>query len=139
MPLRPTLAPQEHPRSWRDEAEKLLVDVRALYLASKDPRTPLRARLVAVFVGCYLVSPVQLIPNWVPVIGYLDDFVVSVLGLRLIRRWIPAALMEEYRQAAEEMSTSRSGPNAALALVVTGLFGLLAAAAIWGLFRCLRR
>ena len=74
------------------------MEIRALYLASRDPRTPLLAKLVAIFVVSYAASPIQLIPNWIPGIGYLDDLVVAIVGTHLIHRLVPAALMDEYVQ-----------------------------------------
>ncbi|HME70052.1 MAG TPA: YkvA family protein [Myxococcota bacterium] len=135
MPRRRPIQPQERSRSWKDQAEEILIEVRALYLASRDPRTPLLAKLVAVFVASYFASPIQLIPNWVPVIGYLDDLVVAIVGLRLIRRLIPPALTQEYLRRAREMNTPNTLPNAASALAVVGLFGLLVAMVVWTIIR----
>jgi len=138
MPPRRTAPPQKRSRSWQDQAEELLVEVRALYLASKDPRTPLLAKLIAVFVACYFASPIQLIPNWVPVIGYLDDLVVAIVGLRLIRRLIPSLLMDEYLGRARQLTTPNSLPNAAFALATVGLFGLLMAMLVWAIIHFFR-
>lgn len=92
------------------------------------------ARLVAIFVASYVASPIQLIPNWVPVIGYLDDLVVAIVGLRFVRRRIPPALMDEYRDQAGEMNTDlKALPNAAFALAVLGLFGLLITMVVWAI------
>ena len=138
MPSRRTAPPQKRSTSWQDQAEELLVEVRALYLASRDPRTPLLAKLVAVFVACYFASPIQLIPNWVPVIGYLDDLIVAIVGLRLIRRLIPSLLMDEYLGRARQLTTPNSLPNAAFALATVGLFGLLMAMLVWAMIHFLR-
>jgi uncharacterized membrane protein YkvA (DUF1232 family) len=135
---RRTIEPEKHSRSWEAQAEELLIEVRALYLASRDPRTPLLAKLVAVFVASYFASPIQLIPNWVPVIGYLDDLVVAIVGLRLVRRLIPSMLMDEYLQHARELNTPNSLPNAAFALAIVGLFGLLMALVVWAIIHLLR-
>jgi len=124
-------------RSWKDRVEKLLLEVRALYLASRDPRTPLLAKLVAVFVASYFASPIQLIPDWIPVIGYADDLVVALVGLRLVRRLIPPPLMEEYLRKAQE--TKPRGPSAGLALTVQGLFGLALALLLWTIVHSLCR
>jgi len=122
--------------TWKDRVGKLLTEVRALYLAARDPRTPLAAKLVALFVASYCASPIQLIPNWIPGIGYADDLVVAILGLRLARRLIPPALLEEYVRRAQAMDSS--GPSAAVALTVLGLFGLVIALALWTILHFLR-
>lgn len=64
-------------------------------------------------------------------IGYLDDLLVAIVGLRLLRRLIPPMLMDEYRRRAREMNTSNALPNAALALAAVVLFGLLVAMTVW--------
>ena len=138
MPPRRTIQPQGSEGSWKDHAQELLIEVRAFYLASKDPRTPLLAKLIAVFVACYFASPIQLIPNWVPVIGYLDDLVVAIVGLRLIRRLIPSLLMDEYLGRARQLTTPNSLPNAAFALATVGLFGLLMAMLVWAIIHFFR-
>jgi hypothetical protein len=100
----------------------------------------LLAKLVALFVACYFVSPIQLIPNWIPAIGYLDDFVVAIIGLRLVRRLIPPALMDEFvARAGETGSDPNALPRASLAFVVVGLFGLLMATLVWAVIHFLRR
>jgi uncharacterized membrane protein YkvA (DUF1232 family) len=76
-----------------------------LALLLKDRRAPLRARVVAVFTVAYLVSPIQLIPSFIPVIGQMDDVVVLYCGMRMICRWAPVELIAECetRARASEM------------------------------------
>lgn len=138
--MRRAIQPRRNEESWQDQAQGLLIEIRALYLASRDRRTPLLAKLVALFVACYFVSPIQLIPNWIPAIGYLDDFVVAIIGLRLVRRLIPPALMDEFvARAGETGSDPNALPRASLAFVVVGLFGLLMATLVWAVIHFLRR
>ena len=75
-------------------------DVYALWLAARDPRTPWFAKLLALLVAAYALSPIDLIPDFIPVIGYLDDAVLVPLGVLLVIRLIPPELMEEFRAAA---------------------------------------
>lgn len=75
-------------------------DVNALWLAARDPRTPWFAKLLALSVAAYALSPIDLIPDFIPVIGYLDDVVLVPLGIWLVIRLIPHELMEEFRAAA---------------------------------------
>jgi uncharacterized membrane protein YkvA (DUF1232 family) len=96
----------ERIRIW---AAALKRDVAALLLAVRDPRTPLLARIVAALVVAYALSPIDLIPDFVPVLGYLDDLVLVPLGLALVLRLIPPALMDEYRASAALQPVSRMG------------------------------
>ena len=84
----------ERIRKW---AAALRRDVAALILAVRDPRTPLAARVIAALVVAYALSPIDLIPDFVPVLGYFDDLIIVPLGLALVLRLVPAALMAEYR------------------------------------------
>lgn len=72
----------------------------ALWIAARDPRTPLKAKLVAGAVAAYALSPIDLIPDFIPVLGYLDDLLIVPLGIMLAVRLIPAPLMEEFRAAS---------------------------------------
>ena len=96
----------ERIRLW---AAALRRDVAALILAVRDPRTPLTARIIAALVVAYALSPIDLIPDFVPVLGYLDDLIIVPLGLALVLRLVPAALMAEYRASALQQPVSRLG------------------------------
>ena len=78
-------------------------DTVSLYLAARDERTPWYAKALAAVVVGYAVSPIDLIPDFVPVIGYLDDILLVPLGLWLVRRLIPAEVMEDCRSRAVEL------------------------------------
>ncbi len=87
-------------------------DITALWLAARDPRVPLAAKLVAGAVAAYALSPVDLIPDFIPVLGYLDDLILVPIGIVIAIRLVPPGLMAEFRQAAEQRSSrpvSRSG------------------------------
>ena len=96
----------ERIRLW---AAALRRDVAALILAVRDPRTPLTARIIAALVVAYALSPIDLIPDFVPVLGYLDDLIIVPVGLALALRLVPAALMAEYRASALQRPVSRLG------------------------------
>ncbi len=83
-------------------AAKVKTDVVALYLAGRDRRTPWLAKAVAVAVVAYALSPIDLIPDFIPVIGYLDDVLLVPLGIMLAVSLIPRQLMSEFRVAAAE-------------------------------------
>ncbi len=82
-------------------ARRLKRDVHAVYLAARDPRTPWHGRVVAILVAAYALSPIDLIPDFIPVLGYLDDLLIVPLGILLVIRLIPADVIEEHRATAE--------------------------------------
>ena len=86
-------------RSW---AGRLRRDATALYLAARDPRTPRAARFIAIAVAIYALSPIDLIPDFIPVLGQLDDLLIVPLGIWLTLKLIPAEVMAEHRRAADE-------------------------------------
>ena len=88
----------ERLRTW---ARRLKRDLVGGALAARDPRTPWPARLLALAVVAYALSPVDLIPDAVPILGLLDDLVVVPLGLGLAIRLVPGPLLDEHRRAAE--------------------------------------
>ena len=83
--------------SW---VQKLKNDVVAIYIAGRDPRTPWHIKLVALAVAGYAFSPIDLIPDFIPVLGYLDDVIIVPVGIMLVIRMIPKELMAEYRAKA---------------------------------------
>ena len=91
--------------SWRQQAQRAHREAQVFYFAFKHPRVPWYAKLVAACSAGYLFSPIQLIPNFIPVIGFLDDFLVLFLGAKVIRRIIPPEVLTECREmaAAAEM------------------------------------
>jgi uncharacterized membrane protein YkvA (DUF1232 family) len=90
--------------TWRDEARKLKQDVVAIALATRDPRVPWYAKALGACIVAYALSPIDLIPDFIPVLGWLDDLVFIPLGLLLLLRLIPAPVMAEHRAAAAELA-----------------------------------
>jgi uncharacterized membrane protein YkvA (DUF1232 family) len=86
---------------WKQWARIIKRDVHAIYLASRDPRVPWYAKLTALAVTAYALSPINLIPDFIPVIGCLDDLIVVPLGILLVIRLIPREVMAEHRARAE--------------------------------------
>jgi uncharacterized membrane protein YkvA (DUF1232 family) len=86
--------------SWRQRARALKREVYALYFAYRDPRVPWYAKLVAACVVGYALSPIDLIPDFVPVLGYVDDLLLLPLGVVLVLRMIPADVMRDCRERA---------------------------------------
>ena len=105
-------------------------DVVALWLAARDPRVPWYAKVMAGAVAAYALSPIDLIPDFVPVLGYLDDVVIVPLGILATVKLIPAPLMTEFREAAVRHGrrpTSRAG----MAIIVTIWTAALVVTAWW--------
>src|SRR5205085_7778341 len=107
-------------------AGRLQRDVVALWLAARDPRTPWSARALAAFVAAYALSPIDLIPDFIPVLGYLDDLLIVPAGIWLAVRLVPPALMAEFRERAE----SRAKPCSYVGAAVIIILWLLAAGLI---------
>ncbi|WP_436109379.1 YkvA family protein [Neorhizobium tomejilense] len=113
-------------------AKRLKRDVLALWLAARDRRVPWHAKLVAGAIAAYALSPIDLIPDFIPVLGYLDDLLIVPLGIVLAIRLVPAPLMSEFRATAErwaERPTSRTG----LAFILFIWFSCLVFA-LWSLW-----
>ena len=101
----------------RDWARAIKRDVHALYLAARDPRVPWYAKAVALAVAAYALSPIDLIPDFIPVIGYLDDLIIVPLGILLAVRLIPADVLAEHRFAARVAAERPTSRTAALVIV----------------------
>ena len=95
---------------WKQKARNLKKETFAIYLAYKDPRVPWYAKLLAACVVGYALSPIDLIPDPIPILGYLDDLVLIPLGIALVVRLIPPAVLQECRQKAET-AFSRDKPK----------------------------
>jgi len=80
----------------------------AVYIAAKDPRTPWYAKALIFFVVAHTFSPIDLIPDFIPILGYLDDLIITPLGLALAIRLIPAEVLAEARGKAAGSSVERS-------------------------------
>ena len=88
----------------KQAAKQFAVAAHALWFAARDPRTPLAARLLALLVAAYALSPIDLIPDFIPVLGLLDDLLIVPAGVWLVRRLIPDDLYAEFLAAAEAAS-----------------------------------
>ena len=110
-------------------ARRLKIEIYALYLAYRDPRVPWYARVFAALVVGYAFSPIDLIPDVIPVLGYLDDLLVVPLGIALAIRMIPSPVLAECR---EEARNAKDRPvNKVAAVVVVAIWMALAVSAVW--------
>jgi uncharacterized membrane protein YkvA (DUF1232 family) len=103
--------------NWKRWARTIKRDAHALYLASRDPRVPWYAKALAIAVAAYAASPIDLIPDFIPVIGYLDDLIIVPLGIALVIKLIPPEIMAEHRALASA-AQDRPVSNAAAAIIV---------------------
>jgi len=101
-------------RAW---AKRIKRDVLALWVAAADPRTPWQAKAVSAAVAAYALSPIDLIPDFIPVLGYLDDLLIVPLGILLAVKLIPPGLMVEFRQRADQLAERPTSRIAALVIV----------------------
>jgi uncharacterized membrane protein YkvA (DUF1232 family) len=104
-------------------ARALRRDACAIYLASRDPRLPWRVKLLAIAVAGYALSPIDLIPDFIPVLGVLDDLIIVPLGIWLVIALIPEDLMREYRATASAAARPPVSKAAAIIIVVVWISG----------------
>ena len=124
---------------WRAWARRLKRETYTLYLAYRDPRVPWYARVVAACVVAYAFSPIDLIPDFIPVLGYLDDLVLVPLGIALAIRLIPPPVLADCRaRAAARLDTPRP-VNWLVAALIVAVWLALAALGIWLVARLLAR
>jgi uncharacterized membrane protein YkvA (DUF1232 family) len=96
----------------KERARIIKRDVHAIYLAARDPRVPWYAKALAIGVAAYALSPIDLIPDFIPVLGYLDDLIIVPLGILAVVQLIPPEIMAEHRATAviaSERPVSRTG------------------------------
>lgn len=111
---------------WKARAQQLRAETYALYLAYQDPRTPWYAKLCAVIVVGYVFSPVDLIPDFIPLLGYLDDLVLVPLGVAWVLKLIPPEVLTESRARAQTQFQDGSPVSRVAAAVIVGLWLLVA-------------
>ena len=115
---------------WKRHAKQLKIEVYTLYLAYNDPRVPWYARVFAACVVGYAFSPMDLIPDFIPIIGYLDDLVLIPLGIKLALSMIPENVINESREKAREIINQGRPVNQVAAIIIVLIWLLLAALAI---------
>jgi len=101
----------------QDAARRIRHDALTVYFAARDPRTPLVVRLLALAIAAYALSPIDLIPDFIPVLGYLDDVVLLPLGIFLVIRFTPANVIADSRARARQASARPTSTIAAVAIV----------------------
>lgn len=104
--------------SWRSQARRIQRDAHVYYFAFKHPRVRWHAKLIAACTAGYLFSPIQLIPSYLPVIGFLDDLLVLFVGAKLLQKIIPPEVLTECRQLANAAEIRRKEETRSTAAVV---------------------
>jgi uncharacterized membrane protein YkvA (DUF1232 family) len=116
--------------TWKRRVRQLKAETYALYLAYRDRRTPWYARIVAACVVAYAFSPIDLIPDFIPVLGYLDDLILIPLGIALALKMIPPQVMADSRVRAQELLGQDRPRNWIAAAAIVTIWLALAALAI---------
>ena len=117
------------------KGKALKKEVGALYLAYKRKDTPIYAKIVALLVVAYALSPIDLIPDFIPVLGYLDDIILLPLGISLAVKLIPKEIMEECREQSEEMIKEGTKESKIAAAVILGMWILIIGYIIWKILK----
>ncbi len=117
---------------FKDRVRDIRLEAHVLYLAAHHPATPCYAKLVVVSVAAYALSPIDLIPDFIPVLGLLDDLLILPIGFALARRLIPAAVISECRARAMH-STAGDRPSGRIVtfVIVMAWVALISVAGLW--------
>ena len=118
----------------KDWARRVRRDAVAVYFAARDPRTPMVARVLALAIAAYALSPIDLIPDFIPILGYLDDLVIVPLGLLLVIRLLPPDVLAESRDKAYALLARPKSYAAAILMVGIWLL-CIAGLAFWWFHR----
>ena len=110
---------------WKKKAKHFKRELYALYLAYKDPKVPWYARIIAIMVVGYAFSPIDLIPDPIPVLGYLDDLILIPLGIALVIKLIPPDVLNECRERAKHRHNENKPKNWVAACVIVLIWIML--------------
>jgi uncharacterized membrane protein YkvA (DUF1232 family) len=117
----------------KSSARELKKEVITIFLATKDPRTPWYAKMVALCTVTYALSPIDLIPDFVPILGYLDDWIIVPAGIALAIWLIPVEVLEEAREKAAGFSV-----EGGVGYVGAGIIAIVCIVVLIGVFRLIR-
>jgi uncharacterized membrane protein YkvA (DUF1232 family) len=112
--------------SWKQKARQLKVETYTLYIACRDPRVPPHAKLFAAFLVAYAFSPIDLIPDFIPILGYLDELLLLPLGVVLALKMMPEAVIVECREKARAAMGQEKPVNRVAACVIIGIWAVIA-------------
>jgi uncharacterized membrane protein YkvA (DUF1232 family) len=118
-------------QTWKRWARRLSAQTYALYLAYRHPKTPWYAKVFAALIVGYVFSPIDPIPDFIPVVGLLDEMVVVPIGVLLAAKMIPPAVLEECREKAREVAESEKPVSRVAAVVIVAVWVLCVAMAVY--------
>lgn len=119
-------------QTWKQRVKQLKNETYAIYIACKDPRVPWYARVFAGFVVAYAFSPIDLIPDVIPILGYLDDLILVPLGIMLVIKMIPPDVLVQCREKAEAAISQGKPTSRIAAILIVGIWLLLGIfAVVW--------
>jgi len=122
----------------RQRTDRLKAEIYALHLAARDPRTPWYAKLFVAGIVAYALSPIDLIPDFIPVLGYLDDLVLIPLGIAFALKLVPPQVLEECRARAQESVRNKKPVSRIAAAVIIAIWLTIAALCIiWAYHACI--
>lgn len=116
----------------KQHAQRLKTETFALYLAARHPETPWYAKLLAAGIVAYACSPIDLIPDFVPILGYLDDLILIPLGITVVLKMVPVAVLAECRARAQEVMLSGKPVSRVAGIVIVVMWIVLAAPGVRG-------
>jgi len=117
----------------KSRARTLKDEIFVVYLAAKDPRTPWYAKAIGICTVAYALSPIDLIPDFIPILGYLDDIIIVPAGIALAIRLIPAEVLEDARKTVANQGVERS-----VGYVGAGMIAVVWIVILLGVFRLIR-
>ena len=115
----------------QEAARRIKRDALTVYFAARDPRTPWPVRLLALMIAAYAFSPIDLIPDFIPVLGYLDDLILLPLGILLVIRLTPEVVIADSRARAQEAAERPVSPVAAVVIVMIWLLSAAGLLYLW--------
>ncbi len=124
--------------AWKQRAKQLKTAVYVIYLVSKDPRVPWYTRVLAACVIGYAFSPIDLIPDPIPVIGYLDDLVLIPLGIALVLKLVPSPVLADCRERARTVMEQGKPTNWIAAGVIVAIWLLVAGVIVFWITQALQ-
>src|ERR687890_1358499 len=116
---------------WKQRARRLSAQTYALYLAYRHPKTPWYAKVFAALIVGYVFSPIDPIPDFIPVVGLLDEMVVVPIGVLLAAKMIPPDVLEECREKAREVAEGEKPVSRVAAVVIVAVWVLCVAMAVY--------
>lgn len=124
-------------KNWKEKVRKLKTETYALYLAYKDPRVPWYAKVLIVAIVGYALSPIDLIPDFIPILGYVDDLIIIPAGISLALKMIPGEVLKECREKAKiefKKDKPKNWVAASIIVIIWLLLVFLALAFFWKIF-----